>query len=455
MGDKRKLDARLLWGITLAGFLFIAYFRLTPFDLTGGAGLGEIVARLTWQPLSIKDVPINLLIVIPFSFGLAGLLRRVGHSWSRVMGLTVGSIVALSTTIELVQVYIPERIPSLADIATNALGAVVGVLLLRLAVFGVRRAIVRYASPVTVAAGLAIYAGFVALFTTYLLWSAGLSNWGDDFPLNLGNEATDFRPWQGDIAGVALLDRAVSATEAAGLLAGSLPEDTLAYYDLGGAAPLADQFDALPALVWQPQAPTAPAGAHGVSVSEANWLTTRGAVTPFSAQVRDAGEGLTIAGEFLAGAERQRGPARIISVSGDTTHRNVTLGQQRDALTIRLRTPYSGPNGEKPEMIIPGFFAPLRWQRVVLTYDPPMLRVHTAEDDSPYGVSLAPGLALFQDFESGAIWRLPFPANPHLYDYRYWSLVVIPALLAAAILIGIRDAAIGRLTVPSPSAPRD
>ncbi len=70
-----------------------------------------------------------------------------------------------------------------------------------------------------------------------------------------------------------------------------------------------------------------------------------------------------MAAAFRSALERQRGPARIVSVSSDSGHRNLTLGQQGDALTIRLRTPSSGYNGEKPEMIIPGFFTPLAERR--------------------------------------------------------------------------------------------
>lgn len=455
MGNPRQLDNRLLWALVIAGLGVVLYLRLVPFDIVPGGGLAQVAARFTWQPLSIKDIPLNLLIFLPFSFGLAGLFYQSGRSWPQVTGLTVMIVLILSLGIELLQVYIPERVPSLTDVATNGLSAVLGVLLYRLAVFGVRRAIVRYASPVTVAAGLTIYAGFVALFTTYLLWSVGLSSWADDFPLNLGNEATDFRPWVGDISRVVLLDRAVSADEAAVLLAGRLPDETLAYYDLVGGD-LTDRLGVLPPLRWQPADPAPPNDeASGVAVSAEQWLTTGQPVVSFSAAVRDGEQDFTLAGDFRSAKERQRGPARIISISANPTNRNITLGQQGEDLSIRLRTPSGGANGEKPEMLIPDFFVPPAPHRVVVTYDAPQLYVYVDTPDRLYAVSLAPGLALFQDFERSQGWRLPFPADPHLYDYRYWALMIIPALLAAAILIGIRDAAIGRMVVPGSIEARD
>jgi hypothetical protein len=44
-------------------------------------------------------------------------------------------------------------------------------------------------------------------------------------------------------------------------------------------------------------------------------------------------------------------PARIITYSQDRTHRNFMLGQIRNSLIFRLRTPESGMNGDDPSLI--------------------------------------------------------------------------------------------------------
>lgn len=64
---------------------------------------------------------------------------------------------------------------------------------------------------------------------------------------------------------------------------------------------------------------------------------------------RKTGE-LSIEAVLLPANLEQGGPARIITFSNDWSSRNVTLGQQKNKLILRLRTPKTGPNGAKPEL---------------------------------------------------------------------------------------------------------
>ncbi len=48
----------------------------------------------------------------------------------------------------------------------------------------------------------------------------------------------------------------------------------------------------------------------------------------------------------------QGGPARIVTLSSDMMNRNFTLGQEKDRLVLRLRTPQTGANGMNPETTI-------------------------------------------------------------------------------------------------------
>ncbi|MBT3381850.1 MAG: LamG domain-containing protein [Lentisphaerae bacterium] len=63
----------------------------------------------------------------------------------------------------------------------------------------------------------------------------------------------------------------------------------------------------------------------------------------------------------------QGGPARIVTFSTDPGSRNFTLGQQKDALVFRLRTPRTGRNGTNPEATLCKVAAD-KLTHVVVTY---------------------------------------------------------------------------------------
>jgi hypothetical protein len=66
---------------------------------------------------------------------------------------------------------------------------------------------------------------------------------------------------------------------------------------------------------------------------------------------------------------KQIGPARIVSFSSDPYERNFTLGQQKDRLVLRLRTPRTGENGMRPEVTLCRVTAG-RPHHVVVSYSP-------------------------------------------------------------------------------------
>ncbi len=63
-----------------------------------------------------------------------------------------------------------------------------------------------------------------------------------------------------------------------------------------------------------------------------------------------ASNALTIEATITPASITQEGPARIVSFSSDPSSRNFTLGQQKDKLIVRLRTPQTGTNGTPPEL---------------------------------------------------------------------------------------------------------
>ena len=95
--------------------------------------------RLSLGPLTLRDVPLNVLLFVPLGFGLAGLIRNHRlHRFHRLeekiceICVICGSLLLLSLVLETAQLFLPARAPSVADVVANGLGALLGVWLLSL-----------------------------------------------------------------------------------------------------------------------------------------------------------------------------------------------------------------------------------------------------------------------------------------------------------------------------------
>jgi VanZ family protein len=110
----------------------IAYGSLYPWHFvwsrnTHGAW-GALLA--TWPShvdrFVLRDITINVLLYIPL--GLAAFLAAA-HRHSRLVAGTSALLLgaALSTSMEIIQIYVPGRISSLLDIETNIAGTLVGI----------------------------------------------------------------------------------------------------------------------------------------------------------------------------------------------------------------------------------------------------------------------------------------------------------------------------------------
>jgi hypothetical protein len=76
-------------------------------------------------PRLAADIALNLAIFIPIGWGLGRAARGLGGA-RRTLLVTVGVAAAFSLAMEAVQVWLPNRYSSLADVLANTLGAAVG-----------------------------------------------------------------------------------------------------------------------------------------------------------------------------------------------------------------------------------------------------------------------------------------------------------------------------------------
>jgi hypothetical protein len=124
----------------------------------------------------------------------------------------------------------------------------------------------------------------------------------------------------------------------------------------------------------------------------------------------------------------QSGPARIVSYSLDAGQRNFTLGQERDSLAFRLRTPESGLNGSKPSLIIPGIFD-LSLTHIVSTFDGDTSKVYVN------GELQAPVLKLTGGFSNWDDSHLVILGNETSLDRQWLGKLYLVAVYDRALTL--------------------
>jgi hypothetical protein len=268
---------------------------------------------------TVDDFVNNLVLYVPLGIALSGssLVRAF------LVGLT------LSTSAEVLQLGYVGRIPSFTDIASNTCGAVVGYL----AAMFWRRATGCDPVSVRVYRPLARAAIPIAIVGTVILLfhrpRSDFSNWDPTYHLAIGNELTGDRPWAGTISEAVIYPFAIAPSQINDLTSGK-----------PGSSPSEPPIMRL-----------VPTGSGRLLFSRGEELRL------YDGLVRT--NQLTLLVSMRTSKLERTGPARIIryspariiTYSQDRTHRNFMLGQIRNSLIFRLRTPESGTNGDDPSLI--------------------------------------------------------------------------------------------------------
>lgn len=206
---------------------------------------------------------LNVLLFVPFGFGLAGLFPRRGNPRSRVILVVLGVGAAFSYTIEFMQFYVPFRDSGWHDVMTNSVGAMVGSILFDFVGVGclkmLSRAEIKLTSLVSWRRAIVLFCAYYAVWLAVsvpLQERSQLSNWDSNCPLVIGNLGFG-RPataWKGDLYRIEFWDRALPENEAMRItsgerlsVAGSTP---IAAYDFTRGAPYKDIQRKLPDLTW-------------------------------------------------------------------------------------------------------------------------------------------------------------------------------------------------------------
>jgi VanZ family protein len=418
--------------LLIVWLLFVLAATLFPFD--SGMLPKDHTGLFGYSLDGLEDVPdvvANLLLFMP----LGALLHREGQRrcWGFFLTLTLAGATGLliSLTIEYLQAFLPTRDSSLLDVLTNSAGALIGACANCVwdATMAAHVAKLRArVSPAGLARMIVGFSVLALLASGALQVRTRLSNWSLDYPLLIGNERSGDRPWRGRVMAFELTDAATTPELVREFARGRslvLAGRRIAAFDFTGSPPYKDISGHVPELDWT-QRPGEPI-AHAIRLPGWAWLHTGEPASEMALRIR-ASNAFTLRVLCATDDANQDGPARIISNSLDPYRRNFTLGQKDEDMVFRLRTPSTGLNGDRPQLVVPGVFSSDQMREIVLTYDGATLLAAVANIDKMYSMKLNPGSSLMASYLDAQADALPF------YGLGYYaSLFVLPGMLLAAL----------------------
>ncbi|MBF2066637.1 MAG: VanZ family protein [Calothrix sp. C42_A2020_038] len=352
-----------------------------------------------------KDQVENVLLFMPFGCGLASILMRKGVQPLIQILVVVFAGASLSCTVEFLQIFLPSRDPTPADIVNNTIGSFIGLLSLYILDARSFRSTLNYIENSQLSnsrkAITIFFSGYILL--TFLIgfsWenNTTLSHWSQNFPLLIGNELTGDRPWQGSVSQILIAEKAISNDDVQKILSNpdylasinlGSKNILLAKYKFNGKDYYRDITEKQPDLLWHGQASESQneSEQQGIFVDSSRWLETAEPVRLINQRIRQTSQ-FTIITSIASANPNQQGPARIISVSGGPLRRNFTLGQDQTDLSLRLRTPITGQNGADIRLSVPNVFSDTNLHKVIITYARGLISVYVNKPENAYFFNL-------------------------------------------------------------------
>ena len=426
--------------ILIAAAIGIVFLTLFPFRFSLQtelpANASPFLLGVGGKSARIFDGFLNVLLFMPFGFGLAEVIRKWGRSRTATLALSLAAGAAVSYGIEFLQIYIPGRDSGWVDVFTNSAGSVAGAALFELCGSILLRPLSRIEelleSFLTVRrAGwiVVLYLGGWFAISLPLQTQTRLEQWGPDSFLVVGNDASG-RPgnaWKGQVLRLQLWDRALPDAQASALTSGKTPGGVSAApraaYTFSGPPPFRDEMRFLPDLSRKsgtsPQADSAALTLDGTS-----WVVSETPVAAFAATVQRTNQfAMRI---VCAPADGHGGSGRIISISRASGIADLSLRQDNGNLVFWFRSPLAL---KRPSLAwhVADALAPNQLHDILYSYDGSDLSLYVDGAKIPQVYRLGPGAAL-----AGFLRRLK-PAELSAYSSVYYALVFFPA----GILLGL------------------
>jgi glycopeptide antibiotics resistance protein len=411
--------------MVVGSFLLVLFLTLFPFNFQ----LGNDVA---WQHLlenvnnstTAGDFFVNVPFFIPWGISLTYLLHRKRLQWQIILPFVLVGSASLSLFVEILQIFVPSRVSSPADVLANSLGGLLGWLcfyLFRWAILSGLNKSILLRSLIISFLGYLILHCFLSMplerFSTLKIWNA-------NFPLVLGNENTGDRPWKGYISELLISDRALekdllAASMSSPFSLNPIQDSAIAYYQFFGKEKYQDRTAHLPRLIWRGKLLTQSPEKKGILFDGNSWLATETPAKLLTEKTTKTSE-FSIIATVATNDLEQTGPARIISFSSDPLQCNFTIGQARHNLIFRLRTPLTGYQGTQPEIVIPNVFTNLLPHRLLFTYANSVVEIYVDTPNNLQRLTIVPGTVLMS-------YLLPKKAyNIDNFMLLYYGFVFVP-----------------------------
>jgi VanZ family protein len=468
-GGQPRWSVRILIGAVVGIFFLTMYpFRFASFThpghdhayLLGGWG----------KAFGPFDAFLNVLLFVPFGFGLAEILRARGKSRLTRLSVALLAGALLSYTVEFLQFFIPFRDSGWEDVITNSTGSLAGFIffelcgspLVRVASM-CERFLRHFLSLRRVVAILILYFGLWSAIAVPLQKKTRLSNWSENSMLVIGNGVSNqiASAWKGQIFQLEMWDHALPDRLAAALssqtpaeAAADLP---LAAWDFSSPPPFPDGRHFLPDLSWVPDTPVS--GSIGSAVLDGSSRLQSASVV--SAMVDRFQMTRQFSLRLLCKPFEVSGiNSPIVSIAQPLGPMNLEVGQEESQLFVWLRTPLSAG---RPALAwtTPGIFGANQPLGILLSYDGASLSLYVDGKKDPRTYQLGPATALARIvrraksveldgyryifyalvfFPAGCIFGLAWhnlPARPLARSVLTTSIFLIPAVIFEMILIYI------------------
>ncbi len=424
--DSEEWSNRILIA-ALAGMLFLTCF---PFRFISHAklpdGVSPFFLGMTFgKHMGVFDDFLNVLLFVPFGFGLSEKLLEKGKSRTTTFLVVWISGFFLSYAIEFTQLYIPGRDSGWEDVLTNSTGSAVGFFLfiilgstlLRLFTRA-EQAIESLATARRLAVVLVIYFSCWFAVSARLQAETRLTNWLPDSRLLIGNDVTKLEFW----------DRALSPQVALALTRGVSQADApgaLAAYDFTSSPPFRDRMKFLPDLGWSGGV-QAQGDPNRLVLDGGAWLVSAAPVTGLVTHLRRTNQ---FAIHILCKpADGNEPDSRIISISRSPYVANLNVWQEDLNLALWFRSPLSARRAQIA-FNVPKALAPNQLRNILYSYDGADLSLYVDGKRAGFPYRLGPGAALAR------FLRWVRPKELDGYSDIYYAMVFVPAGVALGIFL--------------------